>query len=85
MSIDAPCQFCGGHAFATRALFIHPYTPEELELIGQIDQDKLKALRVKHDGWLIACYKCLAAKCPKEEGGTAVTPRPSNSISTREP
>lgn len=64
MTIDARCEFCNGHAFASRAVFLHPYTPEELELIKKIDQKKLTALQESVGGWLVACYRCLAEKCP---------------------
>lgn len=85
MTINADCTFCHGPAFATRAIYIHPYTPEEVELLKKIDQNKLEALRKVHNNWLIACYKCLAEKCPKDTDGVSNTPRDANIISVQEP
>lgn len=85
MTMDANCRFCGGHAFATRALYLHPYEPDEAKLIKSIDQDKLEALRKEHGGWLVACYKCLAKKCPKDNGGTSAGPRDTDIVSIQEP
>lgn len=83
MTIDAGCTFCGGHAFATRAVFLHPYTPEEKALIRKIDQKKLAALREQHGGWLPACYRCLAEKCPAD--ASPVEPRTPDIVSVQEP
>lgn len=84
MSINATCRFCHGPAFLTRSLFIHPYSPEEIELIKQIDKKKLDELRKAHDNWLEACYKCLAEKCPKDDQGVAPRNDPTG-ISLFEP
>ncbi len=85
MSINVSCMFCNGLAFMTRSLFIHPYEPEEIELIKKIDQEKLAALRKTHNGFLVACYKCLAEHCPKESNGSGVEPRANDIISVQEP
>ncbi len=84
MTINADCTFCHGPCFASRAVYIHPYEQAEIDLIKKIDQTKLDALRKEHGNWLIACYKCLVERCPKNADSTSVEPR-TDAISIQEP